>query len=253
MSRTATRPRRPSHTGVESSASRFRDRAIARRRRPWLRALGTVAVAGVLVGAGYVVGWTDVLGVREVVVSGVDGAEEKAVRGLVDVPPGTPLARVDTAAVEADVRTRITVAEVSVRRGWPRSLEVDVVPRTAAIVVKNPQGRLEVVDATGVAFGTVKKAPKGIPVVTATGERAMTPEALAAAFALLTALPEDLADDVSAVTVSSADLVTFTLGKRTVVWGGADDAELKIRVLRALLGTKARTIDVSAPNTPVTR
>ena len=49
---------------------------------------------------------------------------------------------------------------------------VDVVPRTAALVVKNPQGRLEVVDPEGVAFAVVRTAPKGVPVVTATGPRA---------------------------------------------------------------------------------
>lgn len=243
-----------SRRGVESSASRFRDRALARRRRPWRRLLGAVLVAALAGGAGWVVGWTDVLGVHDVEVSGVSGAEATAVEELVAVAAGTPLVRVDTDAVEAAVRTRITVAEVSVRRAWPRTLDVDVVPRTAAIVVKNPRGRLQVVDATGVAFGTVKKAPKDVPVVRATGSAAMTPEALQAALALLRDLPDDLSGDISAVTVSSANLVTFTMDRRTVVWGGGEDeAALKVRVLRSLLTTTARTIDVSAPDTPVTR
>ena len=249
MSPTATRA-----SGVSAtSASRFRDRALARRRRPWLRALGAVLTTALLAGAGWVVGWTDVLGVHDVRVSGVSGAEREAVRELVTVPEGTPLVRVDPAAVESDVRERVTVAEVSVRRSWPRALSVEVVPRTAAIVVKNPRGRLQVVDATGVAFGTVRKAPEGVPVVTATGSAAMTPEALNTALTLLRELPEDLAGSVSAVTVSSANLATFTLEDRKVVWGGADEPQLKIRVLRSLLTTKASTIDVSAPMTPVTR
>jgi cell division protein FtsQ len=239
--------------GVASSATRFRDRAIARRRRPWLRALVVVLVLALLAGAVWAVGWSSALAVRQVEVSGVDGAERRAVAALVEVPEGTPLARVDTAAVEARVRTRVTVAEVSVRRAWPGTLHVQVVPRTAAVVVRNPQGRLEVVDATGVSFGVVKKVPAGIPVVTATGSRGTTPEAMRTALTLLEALPEELAGKVSEVTVSSADLVRFTLGKRTVVWGGADDAERKVAIILALLGTKAEVIDVSAPDTPVTR
>ncbi|QKE84463.1 FtsQ-type POTRA domain-containing protein [Arthrobacter sp. NEB 688] len=251
MSHTATR--RPGPRGLESSASRFRERALARRRRPWLRGLSLLLALALVGGTGWVVGWTGVLGVHDVEVVGVTGEEAQAVSDLVRVAPGTPLVRVDTAAVETAVRERVTVAEVSVRRSWPRTLVVDVVPRVPSIVVKNPQGRLEVVDATGVTFGRVSKAPKGVPVVTATGSRAMTPEALQAALALLRDLPEDLADDVRSVTVSSADLVTFTLRGKTVVWGGEDGAELKIRVLRALLTTSARTVDVSAPDTPVTR
>ena len=37
--------------GVASSATRFRDRDVARRRRPWLRALVTVLVLAVVAGA----------------------------------------------------------------------------------------------------------------------------------------------------------------------------------------------------------
>ncbi len=241
------------HRGVSSSANRFRDRALARRRRPWRRALLTVLAVALVAAAVWAAGWSSALAVREVEVSGVRGAERAAVADLVGVPEGTPLVRVDTAAVEERVRTRVTVAEVSVRRAWPGTLLVQVVPRTAAVVVRNPQGRLEVVDATGVAFRTVRKAPAGVPVVTATGSRGTTPEAMRTALTLLGALPEDLADDVSAVTVSSADLVRFTLGQRTVVWGGADDAERKVAIIRALLDTRAEVIDVSAPDTPVTR
>jgi cell division protein FtsQ len=239
--------------GVASSAGRFRERALSRRRRPWRQVAALLLVLALLGGAAWLVGWSSVLSVQRVEVSGVGGAQQEAVGRLVQVPHGTPLVRVDTSAVEARVRGLVTVAEVSVRRSWPSTLAVEVVPRTAAIVVKDPQGRLEVVDATGVAFGTVTKAPAGIPLVTATGSRGTTPEALRTSLALLSALPYDLQKEVSAVRVSSADLATFTLGRRTIVWGGADDPERKVAILRALLTTKAKVIDVSAPDTPVTR
>lgn len=236
-----------------SSSARFRERELANRRRPWRRALvalGAATVAAVLV---WLLGWSSILGVSEVDVSGATGAEAAAVAELVDVPIGTPLARVDTDAVAARVRERITVAEVSVRRAWPSTLAVDIVLRTPAIVVKNPQGQLDVVDAEGIAFGVVKAAPKGVPVVTAVGARGATREAMQSALALLNALPPDLSSQVSGITVSSANLVTFTLGKRTVVWGSGADSERKVAILTALLPTKAKVIDVSAPETPVTR
>lgn len=245
--------RTPRPSGLDSSATRFRDRAIARRRRPWRRAAGGVLTAALVAGVVWVGGWTDLLGVHDIEVTGVSGAEARAVAKLVAVPLGTPLVRVDTDAVEADVRARVTVAEVSVRRAWPRTVQIDVVPRRAAIVVKNPQGALQVVDATGVAFGTVRTAPKGVPLVTAVASRATTPEALTAALAFLDALPDDLEKQVTGVTVSSANLVTFRMGARTVVWGGADAGEQKVRVLRVLLTTSAKVVDVSAPDTPVTR
>ena len=68
-------------------------------------------------------------------------------------------------------------------------------------------------------------APKGVPVVTATGSKGTTPGALQSSLALLQALPADLSGDVTSLTVSSADLVTFTLGSRTVVWGSGEELD----------------------------
>ncbi len=239
--------------GVTSSANRFRERALSNRRRPWRRALLVVLAAATLGLLAWVVGWSTWLGLDDVEVTGVTGPEAAAVVKLVDVPLGTPLARVDTDAVGARVRERVTIAEVSVRRSWPGTLTVEVVPRSAALVVRNPQGRLEVVDAEGVSFGTVRAVPKGVPVVTATGAEGTTREALLSSLALLEALPADLAGKVSGIKVSSANLITFTLGERTVVWGGGEDSARKVAILTALLRTKAKVIDVSAPDTPVTR
>jgi cell division protein FtsQ len=245
--------RRTSTPDVGGEANRFRERALSSRRRWWRWVPIGLAAAGVLALVVWVVGWSTVLGLDDVEVAGVTGAEQRAVADLVQVAPGTPLARVDTDAVAQRVRSRITVAEVSVRRSWPGTLTVDVVPRTAALVVKNPQGRLEVVDREGISFAVVRTAPKGIPVATATGAQGMTPEALQSSLALLEALPSDIADKVTALTVSSADLVTFSLGRRTVVWGSGEESVRKVEILRALLRTKARVVDVSAPDTPVTR
>jgi cell division protein FtsQ len=245
--------RRHDDHGVSSSANRFRERALSNRRRPWRRAL-VVLLAAALAGLPvWVVGWSTWLGVDDVEVLGVTGPEAQAVARLVEVPVGTPLARVDTEAVGNRVRERVTVAEVSVRRSWPGTLTVEVVPRSAALVVRNPQGRLEVVDAEGVTFGTVRAVPKGVPVVTATGAEGTTREALLSSLALLDALPAELAAKVSGIKVSSANLITFTLGGRTVVWGGGEDSARKVAILTALLRTKAKVIDVSAPDTPVTR
>ena len=240
-------------SGVSSSANRFRERALSNRRRPWRRALVIVLALATVASLVWVVGWSAWLGVDDVEVTGVSGPEADAVARLVQVPVGTPLARVDTDAVGARVRERVTVAEVSVRRSWPGTLTVEVVPRSAALVVRNPQGRLEVVDAEGVTFGTVRAMPKGVPVVTATDAAGTSKEALLSSLALLDALPADLAKGVSGIKVSSANLITFTLGKRSVVWGSGEDSDRKVAILTALLKTPAKVIDVSAPDTPVTR
>lgn len=197
--------------------------------------------------------WSPVLSVRSIQVTGVTGADKTAVNGLVNVAKGTPLARMDLDAVEQRVRSRRAIAEVSVERGWPSTLRVQVVPRQAALVLKNPEGQLEVVDATGVSYGTVTAAPTGVPIVTAASTEGTTTEALEAALSVIRTLPADLAQRVTAIQVSTANLVSFSLNGVKVVWGGADAADRKLEILHALLPTKPEVIDVSAPETPVTR
>lgn len=250
-----TRPRRAVAGGAGSvdAAHRFAERARARRWAPWRRALVVLAVLAVVSGVIWLVAFSPYLVVRQVEVEGVTGAERDAVVAVAQVPLGTPLARVDTGAITDRVRGRVTVADARTSRSWPATITVTVRPRTAALVLKNSQGQLEVVDATGVAFGEVAEAPAGIPVVTASSEQGQSKDALKAALSLIRTLPADLSAQVSTITVGSANLVTFRLGEVDVTWGGADRPERKIAVLRALLATTPAAVDVSAPDTPVTR
>lgn len=232
---------------------RFRERALRRRRQPWVRGGWTVVSLALVAFLVWLAFWSPLLAVRSIEVRGVTGADRTGIVDLVGVPLGTPLARVDLGAVEERVRGRRTIAEVSVERAWPATLRVRAVPRQPALVLKNPQGRLEVVDSTGLSYGTVTTAPAGVPVVTAASSKGTTKEALEAALSMVRTLPPDLASQVRSITVSTANLVSFTLGGVEVVWGGADEADRKLAILRALLPTKPKVIDVSAPDTPVTR
>lgn len=242
-----------SSRSLASADARFQERALQRRRQPWRRALWALCSLLVVAAMVWLAFWSPVLAVRQVQVTGVTGADKAAVMALVDVDKGTPLARVDLGAVEERVRTRRTIAEVSVRREWPSTLRVRTVSRQPALVLKNPQGQLEVVDSTGVSYETVTKAPPGVPVVRADSSKGTTKEALEAALSVIHTLPVGLAEKVTSLQVSTANLVSFTLGGVKVVWGGAEEPERKLQILQALLATDPDVVDVSAPDTPVTR
>lgn len=252
--------RRPSPAGGRgaaprpfSSAERFAERARARRRKQWSR-VGAVVLAIALAGVGIWMLWfSTLLTVETVRVAGVPTAEQQEIITVAKVPKGQPLVKVDTDAITERVRSRLSVAEARTARSWPHAVVITVRPRTAALVLQNPQGQLEVVDATGVRFGTVDQAPADIPVVTAESPEGAEKGALKAALSLVQALPADLADQVRTIKVSSANLVTFTLGDVAVTWGGADEPARKVAILRALLKTGPQSVDVSAPDTPVTR
>jgi cell division protein FtsQ len=134
----------------------------------------------------------------------------------------------------------------------PSTVVVSVQRKVPVLAVKNPQGQLQVVDATGVPYETVSALPAGVAQVNATSE-APDPEGLRAAISILQLLPAGERAEVSGVTVTSADLVTLQLGDVSVVWGGQADGAKKLTVLQALLPTHPAVIDVSAPDTPVTR
>ncbi|GAB3446216.1 hypothetical protein GCM10027517_28140 [Phycicoccus ginsengisoli] len=239
--------------GLASSRDRFQRRAAEVRRRPlrlWAWAAGALAVAALLV---WLVAYSPVLAVRSVEVVGVPDAEVAPITALARVPMGEPLARVDTQAVAARVAERATLADVSIERSWPSTLVIHASPRVPFLVVKNPQGQLKVVDETGVAYAEVTRAPKGVPVVSAASDAALSRDALATAVTVVRVLPDSLQRRVSSVTVSSANLVTLRVGRTTVVWGGVEEPERKLAIVEALLKGSHAVIDVSAPSTPVTR
>jgi cell division protein FtsQ len=196
--------------------------------------------------------------VRSVEVSGVQGATAQQVRAAVGNVDGTPLARVDRSAVTARVGGVAAVAEVSVDRSWPSTLRVRVTPRVALAAVPFGGG-YQLVDETGTAFRRVARAPKGVAVVRiplSSGSMADA-DALRAAITALHALPAPLRGRVGTVSASSPDDVRLTLGRATVMWGSADDPELKARVLSAhtqqKATRKAKVFDVSSPHTPTVR
>lgn len=253
MSRHPGSSGRVGRTGLASSRARFQRRAHEVRQRP-LRLLGYAAAGlAVVVLLGWVVGFSPVLAVRTVEVVGVPDAEVAAIRAMARVPLGEPLARVDSAAVAARVAERATVADVSIERSWPSTLVIHASPRQPFLVVKNPQGQLQVVDETGMAYAQVSTPPRGVPTVNAATTAALSRDALAAAVSVLKALPAATQKRVTNITVSSANLVTLRIGRTSVVWGGVDEPERKVAIMTALLRSRPALIDVSAPSTPVTR
>lgn len=245
-----------SGTGIPSARARFERRALAARRRPWLLA-GAVATVVILVAAVIWLGWfSSVVAVRHVVVEGVPAAQGAAIRRAAHVPMGESLMRVDTNAVRSRLEQDRTLRDVRVSRQLPDTIVISGTPRVAVLAVRNPEGQVEVVDAEGVVFRTVSSPPSGVPLVTA-GSALVTASGRQAALQALGALKPALRADVSAVVVNAADQVTFTLtvkgARRTVVWGGLGDAQTKARLVEILVSQPGSTIDVSVPESPVTR
>ncbi|MET0189695.1 MAG: FtsQ-type POTRA domain-containing protein, partial [Pseudonocardia sediminis] len=247
--RTAARPARPS-----AETARYRRRRI----------VAGLVVAAVLLAALAAGGWW-ALGrfgpsVSEVRVTGNRAVTTADVRAAADVEPGTPLASVDTAGVQARVSGIPGVATVEVGRSWPDALTVAVTERTPVAVVDAPGGR-RLVDATGLAY---RSAPPEVPRLPLLVLPRVTPDdpATLAAVGLLTALPVPVRDQVETVVTGPGGTtleLTLTEGRR-VLWGRwsptdtqASETARKAAIVGPLLSREGSVYDVSSPSLPTVR
>lgn len=243
--------RAPSDRAARRTRQRFARRQWARRwggLRPLLLVLLLVALVA---GGVWLVWFSSVLAVKDVTVHGTSLLAEREVRRAAAVPAGDPLAQVDLQAATTRVEALAAVKDADVSREWPDTVRIAVVERVSVAVV-DLGGRVRGMDADGVVFQEFEKAPEDLPRVEIGS--AADSEALREGARVVAALPEDLAARVEHVEIDTVDQIGLALRDgRQVVWGSAEESDLKAEVLAALLEQEAQVYDVSVPGSPVTR
>lgn len=231
-------------------------RRFARRqwRRRWLawKPLLALCVVLVLVGVAlWFVFFSRALSVQHVKVTGAHLLDRRYVERTAGVDLDGPLLLVDLHGPRDRLRSLAPVKSVDVTREWPNSVRIQVRERKAVAVVELGD-RVRGMDADGVVFRDYEKAPENLPLVRiATGTSA---EALAEAASVVAALPNTIARDVEHLEVLTVDQITLMLRDgRQVVWGSAEQSDVKAEVLPALLQQDAKIYDVSAPGSPTIR
>jgi cell division protein FtsQ len=227
--------------------------ARSARRRRLLRHTGNALVVLLpLLALAWVLLASDWLGVDRVEVTGTSRLESAEVVRVAAVQPGTPLARVDTAAVEARIGTLAPVAEVAVRRSWPGTLTVQVRERVPAAGVLR-DGGVSLVDATGVVFGTEPALPEGVVRLQVAAPGPADP-ATRAALDVHAVLPAELRGRVRIVRADSPSAVVLQLEDgREVVWGRPGQSATKAAAVLALLSRPGSVYDVSAGDVVVVK
>ena len=244
-------------TGKEAAATRRTRRRFARRQwaRRWLSlryVLGLLLVLALLGTSIYLVFFSTTLQVKRVEVVGNSLLSDARLREVADVPVGDQLALVDLGRADARVGSLAEVESVDVTRTWPDVVRIAVVERTAVAAVELA-GRLRGLDADGVVFRDYKVVPEGMPRVRP-GANAGT-DALREAATVVSALPDDLVTRVDHVEVATVDQITLVMrDQREVLWGSAEESELKAQVVDKLLAAQqAPYYDVSVPGNPTYR
>lgn len=249
-----TAPVRPSPRPrpVDELAARAGVGRAARRARVLRRILRGLVLLPALAGLAWVLLASSWLGVDRVQVVGQSRASVAEVQRAVAVAGGTPLARVDTAAVERRVQELGPVAAVEVSRSWPGTLRVEVTERVAVAGLPGTAG-VRLVDAGGVVFGTEPKLPPGL-VGLQVADPGPSDASTLAGLAVYRDLPPALRDQVRTVRVGSPASVLLVLsGARQVVWGSVGDTRTKAAAALVLLRQGSEELDVSAPGVVVRR
>ncbi len=233
-------------------AARSRAERAARRSKRLLRLGQGLLLLVPLAAVGWVLLGSSWLAVDRVVLTGLGRLSDADVRAVVDVAPGTPLARVDTGEVAEAVRALPAVASVDVERSWPGTLRVAVRERQVAAGVQR-DGEVVLVDAPGVGFATEPRLPPGVVRLEVDDAAPRDPETRAA-LAVTEALPDALRRRVLAVSAEGPERVVLRLdGEQSVVWGAPGDTSTKAAAALALLRTPGGVVDVSTPGLVVRR
>ena len=229
----------------------FARRAWARRWLTWRYVVAAVLVVALVVGSVWLVFFSSYLSLRSADVVGTKHLTRAEVLQAAHLPVGDPLATVDTSEIERRVRALAYVRAADVTREWPDKIRISVVERTAVAVV-DLGSSLRGLDADGVVFSTYRKAPPGLPLVQVSGDPGQ--DALREAARVIAALPADLTRRVDHLQVATVDQISLALaGGKTVVWGSADQSELKAEVIGPLLKQPGTVYDVSAPGQPTVK
>jgi cell division protein FtsQ len=229
-----------------------------RRRRtdPWKAAFFTLATVAILAGAAWALLGSKFFVVRSVQVTGPAGISRAEVIAAAGIRPGTPLIRIDPAAVARRVERITLVQSARVRRAWPDKIAISLQERTAVLAVASGRG-YQLIDKFGVGLRYVARRPSGMPVLRQPHPASTTalrgsPGVMAAA-TVLRELPARLGGRVRAIDAPAPDAVTLRLRRGVrIAWGGTGQAAAKSGELAILMRGHAHFYDVSDPRTAVT-
>lgn len=219
------------------------------RRRLVVRVLVPLLVLALIAGGIYLVGFSPVLAIKTVRISGEKYLTSEQIARTAAVPYGAPMARTDIQAIQRRVAGIKQVESASVHRNWPNTVTITVRERSAVYAVDQGSSYL-LVDRYGIGFRSAPSAgslPRAA--VPADNQRVLKSVGI-----VVGALPTSLQHKVDRVEATTRDSITLRMADGDeVFWGSEEQSQLKAQVLVPLLKQKGTHYDVSAPGNPAVR
>ena len=239
---------------MTSTPSEFA-KALQAKRRKRRRGLWVILGSGFLVLllagiATWLVWFSSAFAATEVRISGLSLLTEQQVTDAAAVKLGAPLAAQDVEAIRNRVAALAPVAEARVERRFPHTIEITITERTLAYVWMDGNAA-RWVDADGVVFHEGGEAGQGTVKanIAAPEQRILRDVAT-----VVSAVAPVLGERITLLQASAVDRIEIQLSDGdTIVWGSAEQSQVKAQVLSVLLSQEASVYDVSAPHAPTTR
>nr|WP_108869706.1 FtsQ-type POTRA domain-containing protein [Tessaracoccus timonensis] len=187
---------------------------------------------------------------EETVVEGEQLLTSDAIKKAAAVPKNVPLARLNTGAIRERVEELPEVRSAEVKVDYPNTVRIQVSERVAVYQLAK-DGAFVWIDAEGVEFRAGQARAKSLPEAKLTRDDTRIRRDVAT---VATHIPEAAKKQITLIRAKSVDRIEVSLAdRRSIVWGSADESELKSEVLEALLSVDAKVYDVSAPTHPTTK
>jgi cell division protein FtsQ len=221
-----------------------------RRVSNWAKALSVVIAVCLVV---WVVGFSTVLGVRTVRVSGTNLLTSDQVLQVASISTGRPLFRLNTGAIEDRVSRLPEVRSVRVSTSYPSAVIIAVTERVAVGYRVLARGA-SLVDVDNNTFRDVSHVPSRLPKLQTSGGEVPDAARNSAQAVVAAALPGTVARTVALIVAPTPESVILTLTDgRTVLWGGTDRGAEKARLLPILLKQRGTYFDLSDPDSVISR
>ena len=215
--------------------------------------LFSLAAILIIAGLAYLLGWSNVLTIKEVRYTGAPTkSSEAVVKNLTNIDVGDRLARIETRKIAARLQTLPWIQSADISRNWfSGKILIEVKPR---IPIATFNGQL--MDAFGKRFELPGGFKSKLPSVFARDTKSGL-----AAIKLFTKLPSEFSTRTSAFTAISPENINFKIseGKRSlfIIWGSDIEVELKLKVYRALVAlpenSRIKKIDLPEPRSPIVK
>jgi cell division protein FtsQ len=180
----------------------------------------------------------------EVTVTGNSRLKVEQVTDAAQVPIGNSLMSIDTGAITERLAALPEIKLVTVERGWPHAILINITERTPIAVAATSAG-YNLIDSDGANAGVVKSPPRDLLVISAQPDSA----AMKSAIQALAAIPAEW--KLAGLKAVTQDSVIATLASGEVITlGSGERAADKVEVAQALISKGYKVIDVSAPDAP---